>query len=399
MFFRILYVLFVASQLLWGSYYLGGIITPRQLMVVIMFIVCVVEKSIKIDKYWWLYLVFLVCFGVSSFFTGYSDQFIRQLIGLFFASFVSYRSTIVMVEKYSAESTIIKTFIAIGLLDAVVTIGQFYNVPLANDFVSMMHFSGTDEWFTDYQRRVDILYGVTIPGIVGDVINGYLLSFVSIIALYNKENRIKIFNIILWVILMIGSFCVQERSGFFAGLILSLFMVFKSLSASNRNIKAIIIPLFVVLVAIGATYLFDALLASEMRYNIGGDMSNRSTIYAKSWDFILQHPWGGFFLLSDLGTYPHNLFLNALVFGGWLGGIMIFIILGMQFVKMLPLFIRPIKGHNDYLRLVIALAYTAFTGNSLLHNLSIVTGDATIWILWGCFIALSGRDTIHGEPV
>lgn len=41
MWFKILYVIFIISQLLYGSYYIGGIVTPRQLMTIIMFIFCI----------------------------------------------------------------------------------------------------------------------------------------------------------------------------------------------------------------------------------------------------------------------------------------------------------------------------------------------------------------------
>ncbi len=70
---------------------------------------------------------------------------------------------------------------------------------------------------------------------------------------------------------------------------------------------------------------------------------------------------------------------------------MIFVILGMQFVKIFPIFFNFINGQESFALLLFAVAYTAFTLNSLVHNLSIVTGDATLWILWGAFVALTDR--------
>lgn len=391
MLFQLLYVLFVICQLLWGSYYIGGIITPRQVMVILMFGACIVEKEIRLDKYWKLYLVFLACFGLSSAFSGYFSLFFRQLIGFYFASFIAYRSTNAMVKKYRAENVIINTFLIIGLLDAFVTVGQFLNIPFANHFVDIMHFSGTDEKFLALQNRMETMYGVAIPGIVGDVLNGYLLSFISVLALFDKDGVIKIRNVLMWIIIIIGSFCVQERSGFYSGLVFSLFVMFKMMSKLSKKYRIVIIPFFILIVAISSAYLFDALNSSDFRYNSGGDMSDRSIIYANAWEFFKQHPWGGFFLGIENGVLSHNLFLNALIFGGWLGGLMLFIILWIQFSKIVPILFQSIKNHNDYVRLLFAVAYTMFTINSLVHNLSIVSGDATIWILWGCFVALSNR--------
>lgn len=393
MLFRILYVVFLTCQLLWGSYYLGGIITPRQLMVLVMFVACVAVKEIKFDRYWWLYSVFLLCFGLSSFLTGFSDQFIHQLIGLFFASYVAYRSTFAMVKRYHSENVIINTFLVIGLLDALVTIGQFFNYDIANTIVDLMHFSGTSERFINLQDRMDTMYGVAIPGIVGDVLNGYLLSFVSVFALYNKNGRLSFHNIIFWLVIVFGSYCVQERSGFFTGIVLSVFMMFKVLSNVTKKYRIITFSLFFLVVILSGMYLFDALSVSETRYSIGFDMSSRDAIYGYSWDFFIQHPFGGFFLLAENGVLPHNLFLSALIFGGLIGGVMICIILWMQFSKMLPSFIAPIKGHHGYMMLLFALAYVAFTVNSLWHNLSIVSGDATLWIIWGGFLSLSEMET------
>ncbi len=391
MLFKVLYVLFVVCQLLYGSYYIGDVITPRQLMTVVMFFACIIAKGIKIDKYWWLYIVFILCFGMSSAYTGYSALFIRQLVGFFFVSFVAYCSTIIMVKKYESANVIIQTFVFIGIVDSVVTISQFYNISLANTFVSFMHFEGVDERFLNIQAGQDVMHGTAIPGILGAVLNGYFLSFVSIISLFNKENKLALWNLLIWFIIIIGSYYVQERSGFFGGLVLSVFVMVKMLSCSSDKYRAIVSPLLLLISIIILAVILNNLTSSEMRYN-SFDMSNRIAIYSKAWDFFMQHPLGGFYLcLNAIEFYPHNLFLNALIFGGWFGGLMIFVILGMQFIEIIPTFFYRIKEQENFALLLFGVAYTVFTINSFVHNLSIVTGDATIWILWGGFVALIDR--------
>lgn len=393
MLFKLLYVIFVICQLLWGHFYLGGVITPRQLMVIVMFVACVTVKEIKMDKYWWIYVVFIVFYGISSAITGYIFLFLRQLIGFYFASFVAYRATIVMIKKYRCEATVINTLVLIGVADAVVTIGQYLNIPVFNDIVYVMRFVNLNEQFISIQERSDIVNRIAVPGIVGAVTNGYVLSFLSVMALFNKKGKLTLWNLAVWSVLISGSFCAQERSGFIAAVLLSLFMIVRLVSNMGRRIKPLLLPLLIAVFVVGLVYLTGLMAESESRHSLGINiMEERAGIYRRAWAFFVENPMGGFLEFIDTkNMYPHNIFLNALLQGGIFGGIAILVLLIMQFSKIIPYFIKPIKDYDDVVKITFAFAFTAYSINSLVHNLSIVSGDANIWILWGGFLAVLER--------
>ena len=393
MFFRLLYVIFVTCMLLWGHFYIGGIITPRQIMTLVMFVACAAVKEIKIDKYWWIYLVFIAFFGLSSVFTGYFTFFQRQLIGFYFASFVSYRSTIVIIKKYHSETTLINTLLVIGVADAVITIGQYLNIPLFNRIVELMHFVSLNDQFLRIQERSDVVNRIAVPGIVGAVFNGYFLSFISVLAFFNKKGRLRLRNLIVWSVIIAGSYCAQERSGFFGAIFISIFIIIKLLSTSSQKSKPILVPILIIGTVFGVVNFMGMLAESETRHSLGVNLiEDRLGLFRRAWAFFLDNPMGGFFEFVEInGIYPHNLFLNALIQGGLLGGIALFVVLIMQFSKIIPSFVKSLKGYDDFVVFIFAFATTAYTINSLVHNLSIASGDANYWILWGAFLAMMER--------
>ena len=80
-------------------------------------------------------------------------------------AYVAYQSTKVIVGKYKAEALIFYTFAAIGLFDAIVTIGQYLYMPWANDVVQVFHFEGSEN-LSEFQDFHESLEGYTVPGIL-----------------------------------------------------------------------------------------------------------------------------------------------------------------------------------------------------------------------------------------
>lgn len=393
MFFKFLYVLFLICQLLYGSFYIGGIVTPRQLMTIVMLILCYRMDMIRFDKYIKAYVIFILFFGISSALGGYLDLFFRQFVGFYLVAYTAYQSTKILVRKYRSENLIFYTFATVGVFDAVITIGQYFYVPWAVDIVRLLHFVGYQE-LEDFQddHSYSSLEGYTVPGIVGDVMNGYFLPIVCIFLWYNRNVLVKLPNFILWLIAAIGLFLVQQRTGFAAGIIASLYILYQMfISRMGEGTKIIFFVFATVIITIGFHYGLEFISESESRYALGTDMSTRSGLYSKCVDYILANPWGGIFECATKIGMPHNLFLNSFIYGGYIGGLFVLYIIYDQ-LKICVKSLMCINTKEQFALLLMILAWLSFFVCSLAHNLSIVTGDVHVWIFWAAIICLLERN-------
>ena len=390
MWFKILYVLFLVCQLLYGSYYIGGLVTPRQLMTVVMFIVCYKMNMIKFDKYIKLYIVFLVFYGMSSALTGYLGMFFRQFVGYYIVAYVAYQSTKILINKYRAENLIFYTFCGIGLFDAVITIGQYWFLPWVDRIVDFFSFVGS-RGLEELQEDNDSLEGVAVPGIVGDVMNGYFLPVVCIFLWYNRFVIFKLRIFVLWFIAALGLSYVQQRTGFATGIMASLYILYKILSyRMGIASKCIFFVFAVVIITIGLSYGFDYIAESESRYALGTDMSTRSRLYSKCFNYMLANPLGGIFECAEKIGMPHNLFLNAFIYGGYIGGLFVLYIIFDQLKICVRTLVR-INVKEQFALLLMVLAWFSFLICSFAHNLSVVTGDVHVWIFWAAIMCLIDR--------
>ena len=125
----------------------------------------------------------------------------------------------------------------------------------------------------------------------------------------------------------------------------------------------------------------------ESRFaKIGINDSDREKNYGLTINYIMDHPiiGGSHRLHAMYNIYPHNLFLLAFCYGGFLGGFAIMLILFWQAKPLWRVLRRKVADTNPVC-FFAALAYLAYTLNSMVHNRSIVTGDEVIWMLWGLF--------------
>lgn len=154
-------------------------------------------------------------------------------------------------------------------------------MPFAAQIVDFFHFSGGSE-LSELQEYHHSMDGFVMPGIVGEVMNGYLLPIVCIFLLYNKYSKFFIINIILWTIAIVALFVVQQRTGFFCGVLFSMYIIYELIiSRLGKHFKVLFFLLSVFLVVLGVYYGAEMLGGSDSRYALGADMSTRTDIYQK----------------------------------------------------------------------------------------------------------------------
>ena len=161
---------------------------------------------------------------------------------------------------------------------------------------------------------------------------------------------------------------------------------------SNVNIFLKFISLFAATACL-AYFVRYAISFSEvagMRYStLVMDSTNRDYVYTAAFKYIADNP-----IFSNIydfrqknGFSPHNLFLNAYIYGGIGTFITILALLISQIKSVWHYFLGKLSLSNVALFIMIC-AYFACTFNGLTHNESIITGNTLIWCLWGGIVAM-----------
>lgn len=391
MLFKILYTIFIISQLLFGSFYIGPV-TPRQVMAVIMFFVCWKNNELRLDKYFGIYIIFIFGYILAQLFTGYLSEMVRLLLGYYFVSYVAYQSTKLLIRKDGNADLLMGVLFIIGVADGLISIGQMYQVPFTHE-VSLLF--GTNMLGDIYDamsaRSQDNMMGYTVPGILGAVPNGYFLSAITLLCFYNKKAKLTIINLALVLFFIFSTFIVQERTALVACIVLSLFSLYKFLYSQHEVsvLKKIFVfsILFICIVYI-IPDLFNSMMQGDSRYAKGFSLEDeRGEISQRAIDYLLINPMGGIDEFSATNHYPHNLFINMFMFGGIFGGIASLFLFFKQLCQSMKIAFSIVTPHNVQ-QFVFVMMFACYTINSLTHNLSIVTGESTMWLLWGAIIGL-----------
>lgn len=383
--FKIIYLLFIVICIVYPHAVVAGPVTFRHLISLLMLGCCIYE-GFKSDKYLYLYYAFVFFFGISSIATGFGGLFFRGLFGTYLSMIAAYAATYLLVKKYSGTNFLVWTFVSLGALNAVVTIGQFFDLSFVDDLCSFLRIE-IDEKFID---KIDYYEseGLALPGLLGSVDNGYFLSATALLTLYNKKCNFYI-NFLLWLIVLGASFVAQERAGFMLAIAFSAYIVGEHYFSKSKS--AGFFALVIILIVCGSiiySYM-DEILSSELRYTKGLDTDSRNEHRSVTWDYIINNPMGGF-LEFDSGNHehhPHNYFLNAFLYGGFFGGICVIVLLFMQIKKIIPYLLHNRESEISQWAFIWGLMYIDYSINSMVHNASIVKGVMTFFIWWGAFLA------------
>ena len=184
-----------------------------------------------------------------------------------------------------------------------------------------------------------------------------------------------------------ATFLTQERSPFLIAFFVVGVGLYKMLVGRNKKYKPVLFIIFAVFIVWLIPYLYDVILTGDNRFSKKIEVEDaRISIYNNAMSFIFKNPvFGGINYYFALGIKaPHNLFLNAYIYGGILG----FSVLMTLIYKQCKLCVSEVLKRITYdntIYIVFGLAYLAYTANGMLHNSSLATGDFMVWLLWGGF--------------
>lgn len=382
MLFRLVYFVFLVVSLLYPTTLILGPISIRHLLSIVVLGLCVYERGLHLDRFLKWYFGFLFFYTFIEVATGYSSYIFPKLLGTYLACISLYLATKIMIEKYETGSYIIYTLVALGFINAIEVIGQYFGSPLAIALPQILHMPMSEEDIELFVNSEPPLRYVA--GLMGIVNSGYFLSATSILALYNQKSNISIFNWFAFAVIFLALFLVQERSGFiFGSMCVCLFLIIYS--SQNKRTQITTTFIFIIASLFISEYLLEHVSLEDMRYTSAGlDDPRRIDNALKALKWIISYPAGGAnYFYKFGGYYPHNFFLNAFLYGGFIGGSILIGILFMQILKIGRIIYSYLKfGNYSPLILVCSLAYLCYTLNSFLHNYSLVFGGEMIFLLW-----------------
>lgn len=390
--FCLLYIGLFILNLIYNELPFIGAITYRHMLSLLLlgFLWYQDREWLKLDKYFSIFLGFVAFWGLSSFVTGFGEAFLNKCLGTTLNAYVMYQSTKFLIKKYDALSIFVFVFICLGIIDAVLTILQYMGNPIGFAIPGMLGVDGLEEFEEYFSRRKEAgTTALVIPGLIGGALHGYFVACFTVISLYPFKNKLRLTNLFVWSLSIISLFYVQERSAFVLGTLGSLFVLYflcKKMDTTERYIVKIIRVTSIVLITYIFSHISELLEKADMRYTaFAFDDLERSTFIVKTINYLFVNPIGGFFEYTSSGEIsPHNVIINAFLWGGLAGGIIIICLLIRQFVIALYALTLQVK-EIPFQALVFGIVFLVYTGNSMFHNESVVTGSATPWIYWAIF--------------
>ena len=366
-------------------------------MAVLMFFVCLIkDKKFYFNKYWGLYLVFIAFYGLSSFVTGYGSLFFQRLMGDFFVAYTACWATKIYVCKYSSRKSFLVVLMILGVLDAIITIGQVYNWPYVSSFVSALNLDINVTYYEAIEHDLDMTM-LVIPGMFrSGVMNGHFLMFATIcsfVLLSIKNKTIRLLGFATIFTTLLSSYLTQQRAGFFISLAFSVYLVFRLQTTTRTKYKPVVYFFLIIIITSALSILWNSIGSVESRYTERGlSMTGRETIYASAFEYFLSNPLGGFLsFINERQMYPHNFFLNALLMGGLFGGVLL-IFMAFKQLKYIV-----VKLHwapkRDIISWIIGLSFIATFIDSLVHNISLANGDILAWLSWTAFYHTTSNKT------
>ena len=393
-FFKIVYLVFLFGWLSYSHIYIGPF-TLNMLLAAILFLMNIaMDSRIKPDKTVVAYIVFILSLGITSVISHHSDYFWGIFFRYYLVSLIGWKSTtIILSRKPDFSRYIIGVIVLIGILDAFVTMSQFTMMDSwYSPIEKLFGFQSYDDYEANTLTISSEVYTRFIPGIFGNpVINGYYLAICVALSFYYVHRFNSLFLFLVPSLLFFGVFCCQERSALILSAVALIYLTYRYVVKLSRSKKILVFAILISVLAYVTIQLVSISNTFGLRYtSLGFDDTGRSQISKSTMTYL----WENFLCpnlidqVAQVGHAPHNLFLNAFIYGGLVSFVSIMYILIKQCRLAGAVIINKVYNTNYILRIIVC-AWIVFTLNGLVHNRSIVTGELICWILWAMMQTLS----------
>lgn len=336
-----------------------------------------------------LYIGYIIIFYICSLFNGDADYGINSILVNYLLCLLIYS---IISKDITSKIQINRTanvLLILMLLNCLVTISQYYNVPTSwgiwyffNDADTVKQAAIINEMTAGSQMiGKDYLF---CPGIFpSQVYNGYIvgsLSAIAIFKLYNaKTVKQRIIGLLYLAVIAYSLIIIQQRMAFLLFIAAWIVMMF----TKNKTLTLILAFSLLIL------YLSYGFGIGEEQIGRLADLGDktREHLYTGGIEYITNHLLeGGRKEFSELYSLSvHNVFLNAFIYGGIFGAILIIIIYIRMCVKSIVIIF---KNMNRQLPMTVMFAYALLIYNiiSMTHNNSLLTGEPIIWVLYALML-------------
>lgn len=332
-----------------------------------------------------LYVLYAIIFYLCTLFNGDGNIGRNSLMIQYLVCMMIFIAIYYDITTLSAIRIVINVIIILLLLDCIITILQFKNNSL-----------GWGVWYffnSSLLNSEEIIKNVTsvstiqtignqtlCPGLFPtQVYNGYMLATAGImnVCYYPQIKKWRLLNIIILSLTLVSLFVTQQRMAFY------IFLIFCAYIYYGRH-KAMTIFL-VIIGAVFYTYTNSYLTEDYIGRFANSEDRLREQLYDSAIKFISENYLaGGRIAYSNIDNHSaHNVFLNAFLYGGLFGGILILIIYFRMCFKAIRIILRE---NRQAMSTVLAFGLLSFNIISLTHNNSLLTGEPIIWIIYALML-------------
>jgi len=385
--------LFLAGCLLFGGFIVGPVSIRIYVSVLTLVYLVLSGYKFRLQRETLLYVFFIFSYLLALFMNGeiYQVDFFRYFFGRYFICLIAVYAISGLVQKQKTVEHIIYFLIGIGIVNGVFTTLQYFGYPSA--MALPMYLNPTpevQEIFEVHSRLISGL-GIGVVGIYGNIVeNGYISSSIAVLSAFTynraRERCLKLLSFIIMSFLVFTVFETQQRFVFIMVGLFSVFYFHKSSKTAARIIGLfILLGIYAHINEIGLTsYHFGRVV--DLSYHSRLDLFFLAIEFIK--DNLLYGGQKAFAAILYANGFPlihaaHNIFLNAFIYSGILGGLIIIALYFIMLKKAMKAAFTYMKSSNGTtMSIFLGSALFIILLNSLLHNSSLVTGSEYIWILF-----------------
>lgn len=342
-------------------------------------------------KYVTLYVTFMLFMTLAMLANGeiFEMNYINYLLGSHIPPMVTFIATFYFVKKEKDFDTILIPIGITTIITSFVTCLQFYNIPLGWTMNFAFNSGGASEWqeyiidrYSGQESMMGLSYQTGIYGF--SFTNAAFLCSTSVLFLRlvvdrKRKHYIRFISFVIFMASLTACFMTQQRAAFLGSIILSLIILYKSIL--NGFVRVLITLISILFVFYGGLNLLDSDSLGRMAEFNGMENDSRYNIWVKSLDFLSENIlWGGPLAeIKYVGVETHNVFMNAFVYGGLIGGVVIIALLLRCCILALTTFMKYINSQAS--PLFYACGFLLYTATSLFHNCSIVNGSELTFLM------------------
>ncbi|HBE68362.1 MAG TPA: hypothetical protein DDW52_09465 [Planctomycetaceae bacterium] len=339
---------------------------------------------------------------------GYVLDFVaKRIVPVLFL----YCSVVLINRKHELEFIVACLTCVVGL-SCIVAVLQYFNVPIARQLHEMFHpiwhqqlAAGIIDIYSDYDDQA--VSGLSTFSVTFAYTILVTAPFALTLAFFSRfGSLVQVASISFCVLAVVCLFLCRSRSGVVgAGLSCASLAVIASMSFPEVNTRKFVqFTLMGGLIA-GMVYLFLPFFSSESTVKYENFSKFETFLDTERFEFypiaageILEHPIIGMGALPFSEKYtivPHNTFLNAGIYYGILGGLIV-AALHLYIAKYLWGMIRRKRPllTTSWLTVGAQIALINYIWNGMTHNESVVTGGHIFYIAVSLMVT-SGLLEIH----